>query len=607
MRIRLTAFGLVLLLILLSCGCSKNETKIGETAPSADLADLSEMDFSLSNLDRDPSYDDSDVRVGKASDGITTITAAGTYEFEGNACRGIVVSAGEQDKVQIVLKGAEIRSENGPAIVVESGDKVFITAEAGTENTLSDGASYDLTLDGSTVDGAVFSKSDLTLNGEGTLLIEGNYKHGVVSKDDLVIVSVDLSVSAASAALCGKDCVKLSECTVRATAGSDAIRSDNAEDSSRGFIFGENCRLSLAAGNDGIQAETAVKLENVTGEIETGAGGTSSLSSSSESYKGIKAGSDIMIAGGTWNLNTQDDAVHSNHTVHIASGEITIASGDDGIHADTDLSVSGGKIKVTQSYEALEATEILISGGVLTLRASDDGLNAAGGADGSSFGDRPGMGHFSGSAGQIVISGGRILVEAAGDGIDANGSITFSGGITLVAGPTNNGNGSFDYDTTAAITGGIVVALGSSGMAQGFSDTEGQGALFVSFDAQSAETNLSLCDSSGNALLSFTPSKAYSSAVISCPALQIGKSVSLVAGGKPGGLDDMGFGENVSLSGGETVSQITLTTLLYSEGGFGGMGGMGGGRPGGMGGMDRPGDMGGMDRPGGMGRPDFRP
>ena len=122
-------------------------------------------------------------------------------------------------------------------------------------------------------------------------------------------------------------------------------------------------------------------------------------------------------------------------------------------------------------------------------------------------------------------------------------------------------------------------------MATGFTSAESGGAIFCSFSTLPAGTSFALCDQNGNALLYFESEKAYSSAAVCSPLIESGKKYLLITGGSAA-ADDFGFAEKPSLSGGETISEITMTSALYSEGGFGmgGPGGMGGGmgRPEGM-------------------------
>ena len=599
----LIVFSLISALLLSSCsaeeqGFSDVSVEIiqeGEIPSDLSTADTGEIDFNFSDRDREGNFDKN---VLQAMDNGETldITKEGTYIFSGEITdKVITVSAGDKDKVQIVLDGATIRNSQGPAIHIKSADKVFITTAEGSENRIVDGLDYTYTDDNGDVDGAIFSRTDLTINGKGKLILEGNNKHGIVSKDDLKILNLTLDVTAKNVALNGKDCVKISGASITANAGSDGIRSDNADDANKGFVYIESGKILLNAGNDGIQSEKIIKITTAELEITTGNGSSSSLSSSTESFKGIKSSSDIAISGGNFKINAKDDCIHSNNTITISDGTFELSSGDDGIHADADLSISGGNIKIAKSYEGLESSRIFITGGNISVKASDDGMNAAGGNDGSSMGGRPGMGGFSNSVGEITIAGGFLLVDASGDGIDSNGTFAMTGGIVLVSGPENNGNGALDYDRGAAVTGGVLVALGSSGMATGFTQAENQGAVLYSFTTQQGGTSFALSDSAGNIIVSFTPNKSYSSAVVTAPELSANNTSNFIVGGTVANTDENGFARNSTLTGGTGVAEFTIPeTLIYKVGG--GMNPGGGFRPGG-------GDHGGGMMPGGGMRP----
>ncbi len=523
------------------------------------MADTSGMDFGFTDRDLKTEYDEN---AESLSGDKINITAEGTYVLTGNI-NSVTVNAADTAKIQIILDNAKINNPDGPAVYISKADKVFITAKENTENEITDGSGYSYSADVD-ADGAVFSRADLTLNGSGKITVKGNNKHGVVSKDDLVIANCTLNVNAKNVALNGKDCIKISDSTVKAVSGTDGLRSDNTEDATRGYIYIQSGKIDITSGNDGIQAETAVRIDS--GEITVSAGGGSgnALQSSTDSFKGIKATSDIIIYNGVFKINSKDDCIHSNNTICITNGKFALSSGDDGIHADTDLSVSGGEITVSKSYEGLESSRIFISGGNINITASDDGLNAAGGNDSSSVGGRPGMGGFSNGIGEIVISGGQTEINASGDGIDSNGTISVTGGVTLVSGPTNNGNGSFDYDGSATVTGGVLIALGSAGMAQSFTSAENQGVIFLNVGNQAGGTTFKLCDSDGKEITSFAPAKAYQTAVVTAPQILDGKTYKIICG--------------------ETeVSEITMSGLLYGGSGMGGPGGGFPGEPGGGG------------------------
>ena len=168
---------------------------------------------------------------GTADGADVTITAAGTYLVKGAATDAtLTVNAAKTDKIQLVFDGVSLSCTDGPAVYIKCADKVFITLADGSENFLSDGSSYEIVDDGSTLDAALFSKEDLTVNGSGSLTVNGNYKHGIVSKDDLIITGGVITVTSVKAGIDGKDCVKIGGGTIRITAGSDGIRSSNDED-----------------------------------------------------------------------------------------------------------------------------------------------------------------------------------------------------------------------------------------------------------------------------------------------------------------------------------------------------------------------------------------
>ena len=163
------------------------------------------------------------------------------------------------------------------------------------------------------------------------------------------------------------------------------------------------------------------------------------------SAKGLKADGDLLIKGGTLQVDAADDALHSNSNIAVQGGTLTLSTGDDGLHADNNTAISGGKLTITKSYEGIEGQSIDIAGGEITLTSSDDGLNASGGNDQSGFGGgmRPAA-FATDSSAYVRISGGKLTMDAGGDGLDSNGNLYVTGGETYVWGPTNSGNGALD-------------------------------------------------------------------------------------------------------------------------------------------------------------------
>lgn len=266
----------------------------------------------------------------------------------------------------------------------------------------------------------------------------------------------------------------------------------------------------------------------------------------SDSAKGLKAGVLLSVSGGTFDLSSYDDALHSNGDITVTGGALTLASSDDGVHADGSLTVSGGRLTITQCYEGLEACHILIEGGALDITSDDDGLNASNGTE-SGFG---GMGGGPGGTIEaedstdadsadtpdIRITGGTVHIRITNDadGIDSNGWVYVEGGVITVSGSSGNGNGGLDYGDgqyTATIGGGSVVIAGGSGMAETFDESSGQCSILYNFtDEAPAGTQVTLTDASGRELLSFSPENAFTSVVVSCPDLTQGEIYTLTVG-----------------------------------------------------------------------------
>lgn len=592
---RLVSF-LLMMTVLLSCAALADGAEYDLTFSDRELAGTWDNQSAVLITGTGTSCDISGKGAAFA-DATLTITGEGVYVLSGTFTDVMVtISAGQKDKVQLVLNGASLSSSTGPVIYAKEADKVFITAAEGTENAISDGTGYTAADGDTSLVAAIFSRTDLCINGKGSLTVNGNTRHGIVSKDDLILTGLTLTVTAASTALDGKDCVMMSGVSAAVTAGTNGIRSDNAEDEGRGFVYIQDSTLNITAGTDGIQAERLLRADNAILTIVTGDGSaaTSAKQSSSMgrggmfggfpvasagsegSWKGLKAGEAILLNGGAYTIDSQDDCIHSNGDLTITDGLFTLSSGDDGIHADDEVLISGGSILISKSYEGIEASKITISGGTIDITSSDDGLNGAGSNDGSAAADRWGRGSFSSSVGEIIISGGFIHISAGGDGIDSNNSVLVSGGVTLVSCSNSSGNAAFDHDGQATVTGGILIATGGSGMAQSFDAAENQGCMLFSLNGGPGGMNLAIVGADNRVIASFTPEASYSSVVVTAPGLTVGNSYSVVIGADIDGADAWGFASDASYTGGTNIGSIEMTTLLQGGSGHG-MGGFGGG------------------------------
>ena len=562
---------------------------------------------------------------------VLTVTAAGTYVLSGTLDNGqIVIDASKEDTVRLVLNGVSLTCADGAAIYGKQADKTILTLEDGTQNTITDGSAYAAAGEDDP-DAALFCKDNLTINGSGSLEVTGNYAHGVFTKDDLVITGGSLTITAVSDGLRGRDSIAVSGGSITIHAGSDGIKSNNDEDTSKGWISLDGGSFDITAGNDGIQAETVLQITGGEYRIVTGGGSvnsststgdgqrpgwgqwgggpmgnTSAESAETPSAKGIKAGSALYLDGGVIEIDSSDDSLHTNGSAVVSGGTYSLSSGDDGFHADADLTIRGGEMEILKSYEGLEGASVTIEGGTVRLTASDDGVNAAGGNDSSSLGGRPGQNQFSQSSDYFIkITGGYLVVDASGDGLDSNGSITMTDGTVLINGPTNGGDGALDFDSTFEISGGLLIAAGSAGMAQAPSTSSSQNSLMITYSGtQKAGTLVTLSDDSGS-VVAFAPSKDYQTMIISSPDLRQNTSYTLSSGGGSTGENSDGLYTGGTVSGGTLLTTLSLngTVTSLSDSGEAVSGGMA--RPGGMGdpggGMGDPGGgMGGDRIPGGV-------
>ena len=510
-----------------------------------------------------------------------TILSEGKYRLTGTLSGNIVVEVGKTDHVQLILDNADITATNTAALFVKQAEKVVVTLVG--ENTLHTEGTFPET-DENNIDGAIFAKDDLSFNGTGSLTVDSP-DHGIVCKDDLVFMSGSYTVNAGRHALSVKDSIRISDGAFALTAGKDCINGENEEDPSASYLYIEQGSFSLNADGDGISVDSALQIYGGTfsitagggsqnGEVHydspPGVGGYSGNPTTADtvSTKGMKAGGNVLLYGGQFQIDSADDGIHSNGNVEIYGGTFDIQSGDDGVHGEEQLLIRDGEINISKSYEGLEAHRIDINGGDINIIASDDGLNAAGGNDGSGMGWNDMFANDENA--YISITGGKLTVDAAGDGIDSNGALTVTGGETYVSGPTNGGNGALDYNGSATISGGIFVAAGASGMATGFGTGSTQGTIFVTYSSQNAGSLVSLVNAAGEEIFRWETTKASGSIVLSCPGIVQGETYTLTVGAITG--------------------EIVMTDILYgTSGGMGGPGG-GGGRPGGGGGGNPPPD-----------------
>lgn len=191
----------------------------------------------------------------------------------------------------------------------------------------------------------MFSRDDLTLNGEGSLTVSSPYGNGISAKDELTICGGSISVTAAEHALEVNDSTAVCGGSLSLTAGEDGIHCENEEDTSLGWVYVSGGSFDIQAGDDGIHASGAVLIEDGSLRI-------------SDCYEGIE-GKTVEISGGEIKITARDDGLNvadgsaeggfggsAGCAVLISGGRVDITADGDGIDSNGTLTVSGGEIRI---------------------------------------------------------------------------------------------------------------------------------------------------------------------------------------------------------------------------------------------------------------------
>ncbi len=333
------------------------------------LVDIDNGDLKI-NWDR---YTTIDIELAES----VTITDSGIYHLTGTLQDGsITIDSGTKGEVKLILDNVTIKNSAGPAISCISGDDLVI--ELIGNNTLEDSASYSSDLD-EDINGVIYSKADLTFNGDGMLTITANYQDGIVGKDDLKFDGGIYNITSADDGIRGKDSVYIVDGDFDIVSKSDSIKSTNETDAGKGFVLVENGNIDISSGDDGIHA------------IRT-----------------------LVVQGGTINIAKSYEGLEAQKIV-INDGQISVTSSDDGINAGGSSDNSSNS--TNDPFGSDENCELIINGGDIYVDASGDGVD---------------------SNGYIYFNGGKVVVDGPtnnGNGaLDSGVSIVMNGGEVLAVG-----------------------------------------------------------------------------------------------------------------------------------------------------------------------------
>ncbi len=539
---------------------------------------------------------------GVQVDGNTvTFVAQGTYLVSGELQGQLIVDTPDAEKVKLILCGVSVTNAQGPALQVKTAQKkVVLYSAKDSVNLFSDGSDYYTEAEdgssGGLPNACIWSAEDLKFDGEGSIYVTGNCDKGINTKDDLEIAGGNLYVSAIGVGIRGNDSVTVSGGYVHvlSTAG-DGIKTANT-DEGKGSLIISGGELYIDCFGDGVSSSSSLSVTGGTIAIKTkgtvdasaastqtnsgwsgpgggrpggGHGGPGGMNEgnpnkSSTSAKGLKSVGLLLVTGGNITIDCTDDAMHSDSAVQIDGGNLYLSASDDGIHGEQSTMISGGVIEIAKSYEGIEAIEITINGGTIRLTASDDGFNACGGTSMMGGFGRPGQTDSSTSSSDetpiLTFNGGYTVVNASGDGIDSNGQIVITGGTVIVFGPTDNGNGPIDHGDARTdqltISGGTLLAIGSSGMA----DTavgDNYGVLaFATRSSFAGGSTMGIFDSDGNLVLAFQSPKAFASVVYSSADIASGETYSIGYNGTIGGTLQDGIAQGGTYEGYTELGEI---------------------------------------------------
>ncbi|MFJ2233342.1 carbohydrate-binding domain-containing protein [Streptomyces sp. NPDC087859] len=590
MRIRTTsvrtkAMGAVVSAVLGAAalaGCSSSsasEEEAGGSSSSA-AASVDGAQQAAAVLAADKEAHDGDFTTSGAEDVAldgksVTLTEGGTYRLSGKLSDGQVLVNAPGQKVTLILDGVDISSSSGAAIAATEAEELVVVLADGSANTLSDADSYE---EDAEANAALFSAGDLTVGGEGALTVHGNGNDGIVSKDGLVIASGTVTVEAADDGVRGKDYLVVQGGSVKVSARGDGLKSDNTEDTKAGYIALSAGTVRVSAAGDGVDAATDLVVTGGTLDVTAKATDDSSA-------HGLKSGVITVLEKGTVEVDASADGLHSDAAVHLGGAKVTVAAGDDGVHAEGDLVISEGAVEITRSNEGLEGKDITVAGGSTKVTSGDDGVNASGsttssegqeddqggGQGGGPGGGGPGGGGGGESVGdfRLKVTGGTLVIDADGDGFDSNGTAEITGGTLVVNGPETGGNGALDVNGGFTVSGGVLLAAGSAGMAVAPDEESGQGWLSATLDsAVAAGTTLHVVDSDGEVVASYVTSKAIQNIVYSSAALKSGSEYRIWSGGRASGEETGGMYTAGDLDGADEIATVTAGDA--PEGGFGG-------------------------------------
>ena len=411
------------------------------------------------------------------SGNIINIIKEGTYVLSGALSEGQIIVDADSAKVQIVLDNADITCASSAAIYVKNADKTFITLAEGSENILMNTAEYEA-IDDNNIDAVIFSKDDLTLNGKGTLTINSEYGHGIVSKDDLKLVSGTCNITAKTHALSGKDSVRIAAGTYNLTSGKDGIHSENADDDEKGFVYIASGDFTIESTGDGIDASYVVQIDDGDFEITAG-GGAENATKTHNDMPGGGPGGDME--GGAPGGNKPSGEAPSGEA---PSGGPS-SDGDSGKQTGqtppdkpgTDTSDGQQSDKNSQSNNTADSTTASGTSSDIDSEAASGTLSDTDSEVASSTSSDTDSTSTKGikSDGALYVNGGTFTINSADDSFHSNSDVTINDGTYTIS----SGDDGMHADSALLVNGGTITVTESYEGLEGLNVTINDGKIDI--------------------------------------------------------------------------------------------------------------------------------
>ncbi len=465
----------------------------------------------------------------EVGDGYIKIENGGDYVLRGDYSGQIIVES--EENVHLILSGVTIYNAMAP-IYVKSAKNVCITLATGTVNTISDSSEYTYEDGEDEPAAAVYSKADLTINGDGELIVNANYDKGIHSKDDLKIISGKITVNSVGDAIKGKDCLLIKDGEITITTGVDGLKSNNDSNEEKGYVIIEGGKINISAGDDAVHAESWLIVYG--GEINI-----------TECYEGLE-GKKVEIYGGDINIVSSDDSINA---ASGSSGDTDFTIPDRDFNFSNFNSEDGQTPPEMSDSDNTDGTRPEMPSGDFTPgdgqtppdKPAGDGTGDDSTSSGFGKGGFGGFGGFGGGGNggfnepaedgvYIKIFGGNITLSGGNDVLDSNGTLEITGGTITVNNPNMVVYGEpdciIDVNGTAIVSGGTFIAYsrGATSASQAFT------VPYITSSVTESGASVTVKDASGQTVIEIASAEKCSTLYIASDMLTSGETYTVTVG-----------------------------------------------------------------------------